>query len=188
MVKQAAFDWSQFHLGIIIKARPETLYDLWTTSEGLTRWFLRSAAFAPSDGPPANRRQISELPPFEELNERPDGERCRPNDRYHWEWHYNGGLVCEDWIIASRPPTKLTFGFGDRMEVEILLRKQGAFCEVNLRQYNIPTTLQARSSIHMGCRIAWAFFLTNLKSIAEGGLDLRETDLNKTRRLHLVNM
>jgi hypothetical protein len=96
--------------------------------------------------------------------------------------------VGEEWVREARPPTRLVFGFGDKMEVEVALRKQGSICDVSLRQYNIPNTPRGRCDLHMGCRVAWAFFLTNLKSIAEGGLDLRETDRAKVRQLHLVNI
>ena len=188
LAKVPSFDWTQFRLGIYVRAKPEDLFTLWSTSHGLCRWFLRSAAFAPSEGPPANRRDAAKLPAFETLPARPDEEICRTNDRYRWEWYFNDGVVGEDWILDIRPPTRLAFGFGDRMEVEVLLRKQGVWCEIGLRQYNIPDTPAAHRDMHMGCRVAWTFFLANLKSVAEGGLDLRETERSKTRQLHLVNI
>jgi uncharacterized protein YndB with AHSA1/START domain len=175
-------------LGIYVLTKPDEVFDLWGTSKGLTRWFLRSASFAPSGDRPADHREADQLPPFETLTHRHEDERCRTNDRYRWEWYYGGGVTGEEWILDSRPPTKLTFGFGDQMEIEVLLRKQGRFCEVDLRQYNIPNTAVGRRSLHLGCRVAWAFFLSNLKSVAEGGLDLRETDRTRIGQLHLVNM
>lgn len=189
MAPETPFDWTQFRLGIYVSAKPEDLYDYWATAAGLTRWFLRSAAFAPSDGPPPlkTRRDLV-FPPFDTLANRPDSQRCEVNDRYRWEWYYNGGIVGEQWVLSTRPPTKLTFGFGDRMEVEVVLRKQGRMCEVGLRQYRIPTSPLAKQSLHLGCRVGWTFFLTNLKSVAEGGLDLRETSRSRTMQLHLVNI
>jgi len=186
--KPPPFDWTSFHLGIYVLAKPDDVFDLWSTAKGLNRWFLRTAAFAPSDGRPTDRRKVAQLPPFDTLIQRRDEERCRTKDRYRWEWYYGGGVTGEEWIIDSRPPTKIAFGFGDRMEVEVMLRKQGRYCEVDLRQYNIPDTAIGRSNLHLGCRVAWAFFLSNLKSVAEKGLDLRETDRTRTGHLHLVNM
>jgi uncharacterized protein YndB with AHSA1/START domain len=189
LTQRTRFDWSEFRLGVYIRTTPEALYDLWTTSSGLTCWFLRSAAFAQSAGPPrADDRDAAPPPPFESLPPRDDGERCRKNDRYRWEWHYNGGIIGEHWILATRAPTKIVFGFGDRMAVEVLIRKHGELCEVDLRQYNIPTTPRGRTDLHMGCRVAWTFFLTNLKSVAEGGHDLREVVRSRTQELHLVNI
>ncbi len=188
MPKDPTFDWTQFRLGIYIQARTEDVFALWTQASGLCRWFLRTAEFAASDGPPAEGRRKVVIPPFDELASRGEDEPCRHHDRYRWEWHYAGGVVGEEWIREIRPPTKLVFGFGDRMEVAVGLRKRGRFCEVDLRQYHIPTAPRARHDLHMGCRVAWAFFLTNLKSVAEGGLDLRETEQAKVRQLHLVNI
>lgn len=188
MSREATFDWTQFQLGIYVRARPEDVFPLWGTSPGLCRWFLRAAVFAPSTGRPANRRAAAKVPSFEALTPRAEEEMCRAGDRYRWEWYYNDGVVGEDWILDVRPPTRLAFGFGAGMTVELLLRKQGVWCEVNLRQYGIPNTPAGRREMHVGCRTGWVFFLTNLKSIVEGGLDLRETERAKTRQLHLVNI
>lgn len=190
MSQRTAFDWSQFHLGIFVQGvQPNDLYALWATSEGLIRWFVREADFAPSDtGPPQNARERRKIVPFDDLTPRGPHELCQTNDRYRWDWYYDGGIRGEHWILDARAPSKLVFGFGEGMEVDVTIRKQAAGCEVSLRQYHIPTTLQARHHLHLGCRVAWAFFLTNLKSLAEGGLDLRETDLSRSRRLHFVNI
>jgi len=45
-----------------------------------------------------------------------------------------------------------------------------------LWQENIPTDEKAKVSWHLGCATGWTFYLTNLKSILEGGLDLRNKD------------
>jgi uncharacterized protein YndB with AHSA1/START domain len=188
--QRTSFDWSNFRVGVFINGvQPDEVYTLWATSDGLTRWFLREADFAPSEVPrPRTAHEKRRVPPFEDLVARPPHERCQTNDRYRWEWYYDGGIRGEHWIIDARPPSKLVFGFGDDMSVEVTMRKQGSACEVALRQFDIPTTLEARHDVHMGCRVGWTFLLTNLKSFAEGGLDLRETDGSRARQLHLVNI
>ena len=45
---------------------------------------------------------------------------------------------------------------------------------VNLTQKNIPTDDFSKINIRLGCDSGWSFFLVNLKSVYEGGLDLRE--------------
>ena len=190
MADDKAFDWTQFHLGVYIRTRPEDVFRHWTTAHGLCRWFLRSAAFAPLVHPaePAGKRAKTPLPAFDTLVPRADDESCQAGDRYRWEWYYNDGATGEDSIIDVRPPTKLVFGFGDKMTVEVTIRKQGTWSEVNLRQYDIPRTPAARWQIHMGCRTAWVFFLTNLKSVMEKGPDLREVERVRTKQMHLVNI
>jgi len=189
MTTRTAFDWSQFTLGIFINAQPDAIFALWSTSEGLTKWFLRECEFA-SDADPNPDKSRKRLPhkTFDDLTPRPADAQCRAGDRYRWEWYYDGGICGEQCITACRPPSKLSFGFGDRMTVEVTIRKRGPVCEVSLRQHGIPTSARGKTDLHLGCRVAWAFFLTNLKSVAEGGLDLRETDRARSRQLHLVNI
>jgi uncharacterized protein YndB with AHSA1/START domain len=180
-------DWTQFELGVYVKGRPDEIFNLWSTGEGLVKWFLKNAEFAPSDGPPA-KSEKTKPPPFPTALARAESEPCRTNDRYLWEWYYDGGTSGGGWILDVRPPSRLRFTFGQQMEVEISIRKQGACCVVELRQFGIPDTPRGRWEMHMGCRVAWTFFLTNLKSVAERGIDLRETERSRTRQLHLVNI
>lgn len=187
MAKSPQHDWTQFKLGVYIRCRPDDLFALWASGEGLAKWFLRDGSFAPSEGRPAKGKK-SRPAPFPADQVRHEGEICQANDRYLWEWYYDGGTSGEGWILEVRPPTRLRFTFGAEMEVEVSIRKQGAWCVVELRQTGIPDTPQGRWEMHMGCRVAWAFFLTNLKSVAERGLDLRETERSRTRLLHLVNI
>jgi len=187
MPRSSQFDWAQFQLGIFVKARPEELYALWTTGHGLGRWFLRTAEFAPATGP-APRGKRAKLSPFPEGHVRAEEEACRAGDLYRWEWYYDGGITGEGRVTQMRPPTRFGVTFGNEMEVEIGIRKQGPWCELSLRQFKIPDTPQGRWSLHMGCRVGWTFFLTNLKSVAEGGPDLRETDRMRTKQLHLINI
>ncbi len=187
MTDKEKHDWSQFELGIYIKARPDDLFNLLSTGEGLAKWFLRNADFVPADGPPAKNKK-AKLPPLTLDQARGESEQCCANDRYLWEWYYDGGTSDEGWILEARPPTRLRFTFGSEMEVEISVRKQGAWCVVELRQFNIPDTPKGRWEMHMGCRAAWTFFLTNVKSVAEGGPDLREIERSRTKLLHMVNI
>lgn len=187
MKENEKHDWTQFELGIYIKARPDALFQLLSTGEGLAKWFLRNAEFVPSDGPPA-KGDKAKLPRIALDQARGENEACRLNDRYLWEWYYDGGTSDEGWILEVRPPTRLRFTFGSGMEIDVSVRKQGAWCVVELRQFNIPDTPKGRWEMHMGCRVAWAFFLTNLKSVAERGPDLRETERSRTKLLQLVNI
>ena len=38
---------------------------------------------------------------------------------------------------------------------------------------NIPTDDKSKKDIRLGCYEGWSFYMVNLKSIYEGGLDLR---------------
>lgn len=51
---------------------------------------------------------------------------------------------------------------------------------VTLTQHSIPTDDKNKKDTRIGCHTGWSFFLVNLKSVYEGGLDLRNknNDLN----------
>ena len=44
---------------------------------------------------------------------------------------------------------------------------------VTLSQSNIPLDNKSKQNIRLGCESGWSFFMLNLKSVYEGGLDLR---------------
>jgi hypothetical protein len=48
---------------------------------------------------------------------------------------------------------------------------------VQLTQGNIPVGEEGKVDIHIGCMQGWTFYLANLKSILEGGIDLRNRNI-----------
>ena len=60
--------------------------------------------------------------------------------------------------------------------VDIKLKTINEYVIVELTQKNIPTDNQSKQGIRLGCEAGWSFFLVNLKSVYEGGLDLRNKD------------
>lgn len=73
----------------------------------------------------------------------------------------------------------LQFTFAGQCLVDISLMEQDDFVIVTLTQKNIPTDDHSKKNIRLGCHGGWSFYLVNLKSVYEGGLDLRNknTDL-----------
>jgi hypothetical protein len=49
---------------------------------------------------------------------------------------------------------------------------------VNLRQHKIPDDSNPATNLFVGCQLGWTFYLTNMKSIFEGGIDLRNQDID----------
>jgi hypothetical protein len=47
---------------------------------------------------------------------------------------------------------------------------------VELVQTEIPTDDRGKHYWHLGCKTGWTFYLANLKSLFEGGVDLRNRD------------
>ena len=64
--------------------------------------------------------------------------------------------------------------------VDVRLRKEGKVVIVELIQSGIPTDPASKKNVRLGCHVGWTFWLANLKSVYEGGLNLRNTNQELT--------
>ena len=78
----------------------------------------------------------------------------------------------------------MAFTFGD-MEAEVRIADVGDRTELILRQWSIPNTDEGRASGHLNCRSCWVFFLANLQSVLEQGVDLRDKDPTKASSMEI---
>jgi Uncharacterized conserved protein len=153
----ANHDWSKFHLRIPIKAHPRKIFDALTTPSGLESWFLKKAIFHSSDGKVRNNT-----------------ERIAVGDTYEWYWHGWSDEVAEKGVIFKLiNEENLQFKFGNAGKVTFTLKEEEGENLLILEQTEIPTDENSRINYYLGCSKGWLFYLTNLKSILEGGLDLR---------------
>jgi hypothetical protein len=58
------------------------------------------------------------------------------------------------------------------------MKEENGYHIVELVQENIPEDDNGKHNWHLGCKTGWTFYLANLKSLAEGGIDLRNKDEN----------
>ena len=149
------FDWTSFNRKISVKASISALYDAWTIPEGLERWFLSNAHYTRSDGSIVGPR-----------------ERIHPTDKYKWSWH-TWDVVEEGAVLEVNGTDQMSFSFAGTCSVEIKLEQLKEEVMVILTQRDIPTDDKSKKDIRLGCYEGWSFYMTNLKSIYEGGLDLR---------------
>lgn len=157
----ADHDWSRFFLRIPIKADKDNIFQSFTTQEGLESWFLRKAAFTSQEG----------------KSKKPT-ERIAPGDRYEWLWHgWPDETVEKGEVIEMNGKDRFCFTFGKAGRVTIALKNERGQNMVELLQDQIPTTEEGQVYYHLGCTKGWMFYLTNLKSILEGGIDLRNRDV-----------
>lgn len=155
-------DWSRFLLRISVKADPKKIYDVWTTQTGLESWFLRQAVFIRPDGTLRSRT-----------------EYFQKGDHYEWRWHgYPDEVVERREVIEANGLYLLSFRFsGDCIvTVRVVVEAGETLCE--LTQENIQPDEQSRINYYYGCSIGWTFYLANLKSVLEGGLDLRNKKMD----------
>ena len=162
----STYDWSRFSTRINICAGIRDSYDAWATRSGLERWFLRLAEFTKSDNTP-----------------RADRDGIAKGDSYRWLWHgYDDSVVEKGTILDANGNDRIRFTFAGSCIVTIAIRKEESETIVELVQENIPLDDAARVNYHLGCMTGWTFYMANLKSILEGGVDLR----NKNRDLKKV--
>jgi uncharacterized protein YndB with AHSA1/START domain len=161
MVKK---DWSSFTKRITVDATMRAIYNAWSTKGEIERWFLSRAEFAaPGESPRAK------------------DERFQSGDTYRWEWHgYANGSPESGEVLEANGHDFLSFTFADECVVEVRILTEDGQKVVQLTQANIAP--DENLHIYIGCGEGWTFYLANLKSILEGGIDLR----NKNEKIARV--
>jgi len=157
-------DWSSFRLKISIKTDAPSIYRAWTTQEKLENWFLRKAEFTKQDGNKRDRNSALEV-----------------NDTYEWMWHgYGDDVIEKGTIMQANGKDFLQFSFGKAGNVSVNIKEEAGESMIELVQDAIPTDEKGQASYHLGCSKGWVFYLANLKSILEGGIDLRNKKIELT--------
>jgi uncharacterized protein YndB with AHSA1/START domain len=148
--------WEKIQLAIYCDAPLDVVRWHWRTEAGITRWFVPKCEFKSRNG-----ERLNEIEPI------------KAGDRYRWEWA--NGVVEEGAILGSDSEDVVNFSFGEATSVSVTLRAEGGRTLVELEQITDGDEEQ-RVSVYKDCQQGWTFYLTNLKSMIEGGLDLREVD------------
>ncbi|UCS94640.1 hypothetical protein KZP23_06400 [Echinicola marina] len=161
MAENSTFDWSRFTIKTPIKSDVKSIYDAWTSSAGLESWFLRSAEFKDASGKIRTKKEPIHL-----------------LDTYKWLWHgYPDTVMEEGEIIELNGKDHLKFSFGKAGIVSVTIHKDKDKSIIQLDQENIPHYSTTKENYHVGCKTGWTFYLVNLNSILQGGLDLRNKDM-----------
>jgi uncharacterized protein YndB with AHSA1/START domain len=162
----STYDWSKFSTRINIRANLNDIYIAWTTRAGLERWFLRMAEFTTTA-----------------KNVRGSYEGIAAGDAYRWLWFgYDDTVVETGRVLEVNGKDLLRFTFAGSCVVTVAIKIEAGETIVELQQENIPLDEDARVNYHLGCLSGWTFYLANLKSVLEGGIDLR----NKNKDLRKV--
>ena len=134
--------------------------------EGMEYWFLRLSEFKNPDG-----------------TLRANNESVQKGDTYTWRWHgWNDETTEYGTILDCNGTNSLKFSFGKAGDCLVTIKNEEGENIVELLQDNIPTDEQGMHYWHLGCKTGWTFYLANLKSLMEGGIDLR----NKNERIQRV--
>lgn len=150
------FTWKEFTHAILLNASTDEVFDFVGTSNGLCKWFLGDAVFT-NDGGKVNGGLIPEA-----------------GDYYHWKWLAKTHEVAGK-VIATDPGHKVKYTFGAAYFVTFTITaEEKGLTRLTLRQ-QCNEDVEFNEFNYINCCIAWTFFLTNLKSVMEQGIDLRET-------------
>jgi uncharacterized protein YndB with AHSA1/START domain len=151
------YNWKQFTKRITIRSSPQSIYNAWTTQQGLESWFLRLAEFKTPNAVPRKRN-----------------EPIQKGDRYKWLWFgYDDAIAEEKEILSANGKNELQFIFSGECIVLVTIKQEEGetICEL---QQTMPMDDEAgQRYFFIECGKGWTFYMTNLKSILEGGIDLR---------------
>jgi hypothetical protein len=151
------YNWNEFTKRIAINAPSAIIYHAWATQEGLEKWFLRKAEFT-NTGKQARERNS----PVEQ------------GDTYEWSWFgYPDSNAERSGICAANGHDYLQFGFAGNCTVSVSIKKEKNETICELVQNMDGADEKERPFFYVECGKGWTFYLANLKSILEGGIDLR---------------
>jgi uncharacterized protein YndB with AHSA1/START domain len=147
-------DWTTFSLRITIKASITEIFDYWIYPEKIEQFFLEKADFVTANNTIRNKKTAIEK-----------------GDCYTWKWHGSSSIATGE-VIHNNNNNELVFSFFNCTVVVKVFEFEGEHM-LELTQSNISTDEESKANIHIGCTRGWTFYMTNLKSIIEGGIDLR---------------
>jgi Activator of Hsp90 ATPase homolog 1-like protein len=157
----SSYDWGRFTQRINVNAPAKSLYDAFATRFGMESWFLRECEYKHAD---------------ESLLS--NDEQVKTGDVYAWLWHGWLDTTAEmGEFLTANDKDELQFVFGKAGTVTIKIYAAENENIVELTQENIPADEESKFNFHVGCSTGWVFYLANLKSIMEGGIDLRNKNV-----------
>ena len=153
--------WTSFKVTGDYNTDIRTLYEAWATEEGLEKWFLRKANFYTI---PRRTREPEEF--------------IMKEDTYEWYWYgWGDDTVEKGQILEANGTDFLKFTFANANIVSVNISSRNGVSIVELTQENIPIESDPSKSLFVQCQVGWVFYFANLKSILEGGVDLRNKKL-----------
>jgi hypothetical protein len=154
-------NWDRVELEIDITAPVEVVAWHWTSSAGLTRWLAVECTFVGLEGDT-----------YAEADSAEAGARFRMI-------RADGSIEEGELVQADKRAVVAAFADGSRLHVRLASRKGRT--ALTLRRSTVGADFEEfRDNLR-----SWTFHLTNLKSVVEGGLDLREFEPDRSGLLNI---
>jgi uncharacterized protein YndB with AHSA1/START domain len=164
------YNWSAFTKRVNIRSSIREIYNCWATKAGMEKWFLRLCEYKTADS-----KLLA------------DNEGVQAGTVFKWLWHgWDDNTMEKGEILETNGKDFLKFSFGQEgaedmvCSIKIYAEQNETICE--LVQENIPENERGKSHYHIGCITGWTFYMANMKSVLEGGIDLRN------KNVHLKNV
>ncbi|HMQ78227.1 MAG TPA: hypothetical protein PKE39_05495 [Ignavibacteria bacterium] len=150
------FNLSEFHHSIYLRSHLSEVYYYIASADGICKWFMGKAVYTDYAGNTLN----------------PADTACR-GDTFSWHW-LNKDLSVSGKVLKTISDELFSFTFGNLFEITISIKEDNGRSLLNLHQ-KYTAGAEKNDFAHINCCVCWVFFLTNLKSVLEHGIDLRET-------------
>lgn len=157
-IEKKPYDWNSFTRKKKINASMAAIYNAWTSQKDIETWFLKTAKFKAPDG-----------------TVRMPDEDIQAGDAWEWTWFGWDGKD-QGKVLEVNGKNLIKFTFAEDCVVTVTIIPDGNGHMVQLVQNNIPLDDDSKAQKHLGCSVGWTMYLMNLKSVLEGGLDLRTKD------------
>lgn len=155
---ESNFNMERFSHGIFIKTDSENLFRYIATPAGISKWFIGSAEYF-----------------YRQKNIRLGDELTGKGDSYLWKW-LNKDLELKGIITDFEKEKMIEFTFSPLYLVRMELFPIGNRVKIVLTQSYQKSSLRNDFNF-VNCCTCWVFFLTNLKSVIECNVDLREKEI-----------
>jgi uncharacterized protein YndB with AHSA1/START domain len=156
IMNENSFNMQSFSHSVYLDKPVEKVFDYIAKCDGLSKWFIGVASYVSPEG-----------------TEREHDDYVQREDIYEWKW-LKKNFSTKGEVLDVQKNELFGFTFGSLFNVTIVLKKDKGRTLFTLTQkYNADTIKD--DFAHINCCVCWVFFITNLKSVIENGIDLRET-------------
>lgn len=164
---QNYFDWSKFQSEIFIGRPVSIVYRAWALPSEIQKWFIEVCEVCTRDNKSRGRDEFIQ-----------SGDQFR----WHFDEKQESGVFLE-----ANTDTKISFTISgaSRLSVKVTVHFQAVEggTQIVLSQENMPHSEEDRINWHVDSKVAWTFFLANLKAYLEHNVDLRSTKYSAEVRL-----
>lgn len=151
------FNMYRFTHAIYLNAPAEKVYEYAATPSGIIKWFIGKAKYY-----------------YKDVNIRLGNEFAMKGDSFLWTW-LNKDLELKGIVTEAEENKVFQFTFSPLYLVTLKFFPENGKTKLTLTQEYQESAVKNDFN-YINCCVCWVFFLTNLKSVMEYGIDLREKE------------